>query len=296
MSQSVSTANSPLGGMLAPALRERVLAKLGFAGAPAPTLENLRALYAGWCQRVPFDNVRKLIHVRAGNSGPLPGSTAEDFLEAWLTHGTGGTCWAGAVAFHALLDSLGYDVARGVGTMLVAPDLPPNHGSVQVTFGAARYLVDCSILHGEPLRLKEDTETRVEHAAWGVRCAKREGRWYVQWRPLLNRDGFECRLERFGATDLEFRNFYEQTRGWSPFNYEVTARLNRGDHVVGLAFGKAILLEADGGFRETAVTHAERVRLLIDDIGLSEEIVQQLPEDIATPPPPDSRTARAAAE
>ena len=134
MGQCISTASPRVDAKLSPPLRERVLAKLGFAGSPAPTFENLGAIYAAWCRGVPFDNVRKLIHVRAGNSGPLPGSTAEDFLEAWLKHGTGGTCWSGAGAFHALLASLGFDAARGVGTMLVAPDLPPNHGSVRGDF------------------------------------------------------------------------------------------------------------------------------------------------------------------
>ncbi len=295
MSQSVAIANSPVERELPPQLQERVLVKLGFSGSPAPTFENLRAIYAEWCRSVPFDNVRKLIHVRAGNAGPLPGSTAEDFFEAWLKHGTGGTCWSGAGAFHALLASLGFNAARGIGTMLVAPDLPPNHGTVLVTFGEARYLVDCSILHGEPLRLEEDAETRVEHSAWGVRCSRRDERWHVNWRPLHKLDGFECRLERFGATHSEFQNFYERTRGWSPFNYEVTARLNRDDRVVGLAFGKAVSLEADGSVREAAVTHPERVRILIADIGLSEEIAHQLPEDIGTPPPPDSHAAEAAA-
>jgi N-hydroxyarylamine O-acetyltransferase len=292
MDQLISAGDSPHEDKLAPELVERVLAKLGFAGTPASTLENLCAIYAAWCQGVPFDNVRKLIHVRAGNSGSLPGHRAEDFFEAWLKYGTGGTCWAGAGAFHAMLVSLGFEAARGVGTMLVAPDLPPNHGSVLVTLGERRYLVDCSILHGEPLPLEDGAETRVGHPAWGVRGAKRDGRWHVQWRPLHKLDGFECRLERFGVSEVEFQNFHDQTRAWSPFNYQVTARLNRCDRVVGLAFGKAVSLEADGSFRETFVTPHERVRVLIEDIGLGEEIVQQLPEDIATPPPPDSRTAQ----
>jgi arylamine N-acetyltransferase len=291
MSQSNPAADLRENGALSQELRESVLARLGFTAQPEPTLEGLRATYAAWCRCVPFDNVRKLIHVRTGNSGPLPGSTAEDFFEAWLKHGTGGTCWAGAGAFHALLTSLGFDAARGVGTMLVVPDLPPNHGSVLVTFDEARYLVDCSILHGEPLFLQEYLETCVEHPAWGVRCSQRDGRWHVAWRPLHKLDGFECRLERFGASGGEFETLYEQTRGWSPFNYEVTARLNRDDRVVGLAFGKVVSLESDRSVREASGTHAERVRVLIEDIGLGEEIVQQLPEDILTPAPPWSQTA-----
>ena len=56
-------------------LFENVLLRLGFSQRPTPTLDGLCALYGAWCQRVPFDNVRKLIHVRAGENGPLPGST-----------------------------------------------------------------------------------------------------------------------------------------------------------------------------------------------------------------------------
>jgi N-hydroxyarylamine O-acetyltransferase len=275
-------------------LLERVLPRLGFTHRLEPNLENLRRLYAAWCQLVPFDNVRKLIHVRAGFATPLPGSTPEDFFEAWLAHGTGGTCWAGAGGFHALLVALGFTAQRGVATMLVVPDLPPNHGTVRVTLGAENFLVDCSILHGEPLRLDTQVETSVKHPAWGVRCAERDGRWHVTWRPLHKLDGFECRLEYFGAELAEFQKFYNDTRGWSPFNYEVTARLNRGDRVFGVAFGKAVSLEGDGNTHEQPISQAERRRVLIEEMGFSEAIINQLPDDIATPPPPGSRTAQVA--
>ena len=54
-------------------LLEQVLSKLGLAERPAPTLEGLQRLYAAWCRKVPFDNVRKLIHFHSHASGPLPG-------------------------------------------------------------------------------------------------------------------------------------------------------------------------------------------------------------------------------
>lgn len=276
---------------LPPELTERVLARIGFDRAPEPTLAGLSALYARWCANVPFDNLRKLIHVRAGNAGPLPGTTAEDYFNAWLQHGTGGTCWSGAGALQSLLTALGFDAVRAIGTMLVAPDLPPNHGSVRVTFDQAQYLVDTSILHGEPLRLEADAETRVAHPAWGVQCSRKEDRWHVQWRPLHKPDGFECRFERFDSHPAEYAEFYERTRGWGPFNYEVTARKNRNDSVIGLAFGHAVELRADGSVAREPVTHAERQRRLIEVMGYGEEIVRQLPEDVPTPPPPGSRTA-----
>ena len=92
-------------------LLERVLAALGFSHRPERSPAGLRAVYAAWCQKIPFDNVRKLIHLRAGKEAPFPGGVAEDFFEGWLKYGTGGTCWAGAGACHALLSTLGFDGA-----------------------------------------------------------------------------------------------------------------------------------------------------------------------------------------
>ena len=45
--------------------------------------------------------------------------------------------------------------------MLAAPDLPPNHGTVVVDVDSAKYLVDCAILHGEPLLLNGFEEVSV---------------------------------------------------------------------------------------------------------------------------------------
>ena len=80
---------------LAPALLERVLAKLGLSEPPSPTLEGLRTLYPAWCRKVPFDNIRQLIHRRSQDPSPMPGGDATEFFEAWLGYGTGGTCWSG---------------------------------------------------------------------------------------------------------------------------------------------------------------------------------------------------------
>jgi hypothetical protein len=65
-------------------LLERVLSRLRLSDRPAPTLDGLQTLYAAWCRKVPFDNVRKLIHIHNHDSGPLPGDDPSEFLEAWL--------------------------------------------------------------------------------------------------------------------------------------------------------------------------------------------------------------------
>ncbi len=275
-------------------LTERVLAKLGISSRPPATLEGLRAVYGAWCLRVPFDNVRKLVHLARGDASPFPGTTAEDFFGVWLRHGSGGTCWATSNALFTLLSTLGFDVQRCVATMLAAPNIPPNHGSVLARIGGRSFLVDTSILTVEPLCLDSEGGSRVEHPAWGVTAAVRDGLWHVDWRPLHKTDGFACRYERFGAEHREYGEFYEGTRGWSPFNYQLTARTNRGGEVIGMSFGNAVTLRADGSVESVPITDDERRRRLCEDFGMSEELVSQLPADRETPPPPGSKTAAAA--
>jgi arylamine N-acetyltransferase len=272
--------------VLAPELIENVLTRMGLSHRPRTDLAGLGEFYAVWCATVPFDNVRKLIHVRSGNKGPLPAYTPEDFFRGFLKYGTGGTCWAGNGAMHALLQNLGFEAERGIATMLHAPHATPNHGTVLVKIANKKYLVDASMLFGEPLLLEENASTDVVHPAWGVQCCRKGGKWHISWRPLHKTDGFECRIERFGALWSEFQALHDATRGWSPFNFEVSARKNRNGEVVGVGFGHAVKLRNDGGVDRAPASYKERARVLIEEVGLTEEIVAQLPEDMPTPRPP----------
>jgi arylamine N-acetyltransferase len=276
-------------------LLEQVLSKLGLADRPAPTLNGLQTLYAAWCQKVPFDNVQKLIHLHRNDPGPLPGDDPVEFFETWLTYGTGGTCWAGNGALHALLVSLGFCASRGIGTMLSVPQAPPNHGTVLVTWEEACYIVDASILHSAPLPLDAYTPTGVVHPAWGIQCSKRDGSWYIRWRPLHRPEGMDCRLEYMQVTRETFREHHEQTRAWSGFNYELHARSMRREAIVGVAHGQRVEFDGAGGVHHTPLAGDDRLRVLVDELGMQEEIVQRLPLDTPTPPPPWSRTAQAAA-
>jgi arylamine N-acetyltransferase len=277
---------------LTPELVERVLFKLGLSEHPAPTPEGLQTLYAAWCRKVPFDNIRKLIHMHTHDPGPLPGDDATDFFQAWLAYGTGGTCWAGNGALHTLLLSLGFQTTRGLCTMLVAPDIPPNHGSVLVTHGGTQYVVDASILHSDPLRLDASAPSAIVHPAWGVQCDRRDGHWYIRWRSMFGAEGLECRIEDLSVTRETFRQRHEDTRVWSPFNYELHIRLICGDTILGAALGQRVEYNRSGACVQTRLEGDERKRLLIDQLGIHEEIVQRLPADTPTPPPPWSQTAQ----
>src|SRR5437016_1857535 len=81
-----------------------------------------------------------------------------------------------------------------------SPPVPPNHGTVVVELDRQRFLVDASILHGEPLPLSEVEPTRISHPAWGVDSRKQDGKWHIRWRPLHTPSGIDCRIERLGAS------------------------------------------------------------------------------------------------
>jgi hypothetical protein len=178
--------------------------------------------------------------------------------------------------------------------MRTAPDAPPTHGTVLVTCEGTWYVVDASILHSAPLPLHESTPTGLAHPVWGIHCSKRDGIWYIRWRPVHQPDGLDCRLQYLHVSRETFRERHEQTRTWSPFNYELYARANRGETVVGIAYGQRVAFDHAGGVSHTALGGDDRLRVLVDELGMHEEIVQRLPLDTPTPPPPWSQTAQAA--
>jgi N-hydroxyarylamine O-acetyltransferase len=277
-------------------LVERVLEQLGIRTRPAITLAGLSVLFNAWSRNVPFDNVRKLIHIGNQDAGPFPGDDSEEFFESWLRHGTGGTCWGTNGALFRLVRSLGFQAVRGEATMLAAPNAPPNHGTVVVTLEGQRYVVDGTFLQVEPLRIDESETTQAGNDHWGIRCEMRDGHWMIRWRPAHAPDGMDCRVERLDVDAELFRERHEATRPWSPFNYQVYARAVRGDSMLSLSYGERVEQTGDGRILRSALDDDGRRRMLVEELGFSEEIISQLPPDVPTPPPPWSKTAQRATE
>lgn len=267
------------------ALVDDVLRRLNLE-RPRCDLAGLTSVYAAWCQAVPFDNAQKLLHVTAGRAGPLPGSRPDDFFAAWLEAGTGGTCWAGNGALQALLVELGFAAERALGTMLVSPDTPPNHGSVAVRLPEGQFLVDASILSGAPLRLPAPDEPAPPASGPLPRVERIDGRWHVRWRTVRDPQGFLCRLERVGLDAAEWDQRHQRTAGWSPFNYALSVRLNRGPVAIGWGQGQRFCFDGAGALSAEPRDRAGRDRFLIDELGFPAALVARLPEDRETPPPP----------
>jgi hypothetical protein len=109
---------------------------------------------------------------------------------------------------------------------------------------------------------------------------------------MFDEAGLDCRVEDLSVSRETFRERHEQTRSWSSFNYELHIRLICGDGMVGAARGQRVAYDRTGACVRTPIEEDERKQLLIDDLGIHEEIVQRLPADTPTPPPPWSRTAQ----
>jgi N-hydroxyarylamine O-acetyltransferase len=263
---------------------DSVLARLGVEW-PACDLPGLRSVYAAWCGSVPFDNTLKLIHSAEALPGPLPGSTADAFFDTWLEHGTGGTCWAGNGALHDLLAALEFDVERAIATMLSAPDVRgPNHGSVIVTIDGARWIADASILSGDPIRIvgpeTDGGSKALPRLEW---LADKPA---VLWRALNAPNGFPCRIDRIGADVDEWDRLHERTAAWSPFNFQLSARLLRGDESIGAARGQRFVFQQDGTLAVSPLEGEERTRFLVKEMGISETIAAKVPRDRAIPARP----------
>ncbi len=111
---------------------------LSLLGVPreAPALPALARLVAAHLARIPFENVSKLIRHARGEPATL--DELDEFLDRIERSNLGGTCYACASHFNALLDGLGYD-ARLCGAAMDQPDV---HAVNVIAVDGHEYLVD----------------------------------------------------------------------------------------------------------------------------------------------------------
>jgi N-hydroxyarylamine O-acetyltransferase len=280
--------------VISPETVDAMLARLGFSSAPAPDLNGLRRVYAAWCQTVPFDNILKRIHLVGGAPTQFPNAVAQPFFDAFLAHGTGGTCWPSSLALFALLDALGFDVRLGSAAMGDAHSGPIHtHGTLILRCEGAQYWVDSSMLTDVPVALVAGSPTLVAHPLRPVRAEPVGELWRVWWRPPGMADDLGCLLLDDDVTVEHYFARYEASRNLGRFNTQLYATRNQPDSVLTVLSGQRIVLDAAGS-RSSALGWSavdssgrvsERTRVLIEEFGYSEEIVSRLPADDLEPVP-----------
>lgn len=262
-------------------LVEQTLDRMGLEATPTRDPEGLTVLYRAWCRGVPFDNTLKLIALHGEDAEPaLPGMDAEEFLRTWLRHGTGGTCFPSANALHELARSCGFDSRVVVGSMW---DMgTPTHGTTVVDLEGTSWLIDSSMLTDEPLELAGRTATAIDHPVHASTAEPVEEGWLLQFSaPYADDLRIPCRTLSPSAVDHStLVERFEASRESSPFNSSPSTRRNDDAGVISYGGGKRYRRTA-AGVEESDLDGNELSSALVEELGLSEEIVQRLSEVLA---------------
>jgi N-hydroxyarylamine O-acetyltransferase len=251
-------------------LRDAVCARLGVASTP-PTLALLHTVYGAWCQRVPFDNVRKLIALREGDTAPLPGTHAIDFFEQWLAHGTGGTCWSSSNALYMLLTALGFTARRIAGSMRDLGFI--THGSTVVTISGHDWLADSSALTQRPVPLFTGPYCDPD-PAFATTWATDGDTHLLRFGAAPGPEHTVCRfmINRIDHAYLDAA--HERSRGFGRFNEVTYARRNVPDGF--LVLNAAVRYHRTAAGTEVRPLDREALRaVLADDFGISPTMLQR---------------------
>ena len=255
------------------ALLTRAFARLGFASRPSPDRAGLEALYLAWCRHVPFDNVRKRIALAKGGSEPLPGGSPDDFLSAWLEHGTGGTCWPSSNGLHALVAACGFEVRRISASMFDRND--HNHGSLIVRLDGQEWMVDSSIENDVPILLERGVARAIDDPVHPIRVEPVDESFRVHWGMAQNTNTMPCRLMQDPVDEAFYLERYEISRGYSVFNTALYARRNFPGRLVSLT-GRTRHEKTASGVGSRALSDTEVHDALVGELGYSERIVSEL--------------------
>jgi N-hydroxyarylamine O-acetyltransferase len=264
--------------VLPEATTEAVLTKLGLDHRPDADAAGLATVYAAWCERVPFDNLVKRIHLVTGSLEPFPNGTAEAFFALYRKHGTGGTCWPSSNALHALLVSLGFETRRASGAMRDDRYGPIHtHATEIVTLDSHEYWVDTSMLTHVPLPLRQGTVTQIERDHDPVRAEPVGDLWRVWWELPSNGEPIACLLLDDSVGEPHYLARYEASRELSGFNDAIYATRVTASGKVNIS--KGVLYERTAAGITQRDMGDDRTDILVEEFGYSPEIIARLPPD-----------------
>ena len=269
---------------LAPALVEAVLAKLGLKNRPTLDIAGLNTVYAAICGSIPFDNIQKRIWFASDRKKPATGGDPGEFFENWVRHGTGGTCWPSNGGMYALARALGFRARRIAGSVIV-PNYPQgaNHGSVLVTLDGVDYVFDLTFGSFKVLPLIPGQVVSTETGIHNARVTPLAGGGFelifsLGWstEPLPFR-----REPQYDPVDHAFFVArYDRANRVGFFNDTLLVSRRYPDSIMTIGRGKKLLVTSDGTLTKTSLTPNQRDELLVQEMGLSEEVVSMIPADV----------------
>lgn len=261
-----------------------MLAKLGLKNQPTLDLAGLNVIYAAICGSIPFDNVQKRIWFASDQKKPATGGDPGEFFENWVRHGTGGTCWPSNGAMYALARALGFRARRITGSVIVA-NYPQgaNHGSVLVTLDGVDYVFDLAFGSFKVLPLVRGQGVSTETGIHNLRATPVGGGFelffYLGWStaPLP----FRREPEHEPVDHAFFIAHYDRANRVGFFNDTLLISRRFADSIVTIGRGNKLVVTAGGALTRTELTTAQRDEVLIQELGLSQEVVGRIPPDVA---------------
>ena len=270
--------------VLAPQLVERVLEKLGVRQKPSLDLAGLNVVYSAFCGKVPFDNIQKRIWFAGPQTTPLTGGDPNEFFNNWLRHGTGGTCWPINGALYALVRALGFEARRVTGSVIVEGyPRGANHGSVLVTLDRINYLVDGWMVSFKALPLVSGKPASTGSGIHDISAAPIGDTFEIYAYPGWLREQplpFRTESEYDPVDHAFFLARYDLTKNMGFFNDAFFICRHFPDSILTLGRHSKFRVRADGTLTKTETTEAERRAALIEEFGLSEEIVEAIPPNV----------------
>ncbi len=140
---------------LSPELTHSVLRYLDLT-SNSPDLPFLKALVDNYIRQVPFETASRIVkRARMARTSDCP-RWPEEFWQASMQHGCGGTCFESQYALFALLRTLKYE---GYLTINHMRDCNNCHAAIVLSIDNAKWLVDVTLPLYAPVRLEPDTMT-----------------------------------------------------------------------------------------------------------------------------------------
>lgn len=250
-----------------------------------PTLDlvGLNQLYAAISASIPFDNIQKRIWFASDRKKPVTGGDPREFFENWVRHGTGGTCWAGNGGMFALARALGFQARRMAGSVIVA-NYPQggNHGSVLVTLDGIEYVFDHTFGAFKVAPLTPGNRASTGTGIHNIEVIPVDGGFEIFFHLGWTEDALPFRTEpEHDPVDHSFfLARYDHASRVGFFNDTLLISRRFVDSTVTIGRMNKIVISA-AGLTKTALTTDHRDEVLIQELGLSPEVVSMIPPDVA---------------
>ena len=210
---------------------EEILEALDLPAAP-PGIGYLRTLFARFNARVPFESASKILrHAAVADADEKP-RTPDVFWSEHIESGTGGTCFARAAAFDALLGALKFQRRLALGR--VQSDF--DHLALRVTLEGEEWIADV----GFPLpALLRGVEEEIETPYGGLRVTPGARGWRVELLGGVPEGPRELEVFKAPVTSAEILHHWRRTfRPASRFLTGVALRREKEGRVVSFAGGE----------------------------------------------------------